>query len=387
MNLFIAGVGNVELFKGTDSVLVSKTLVDSSINLSVSLEDIRAGAGAKLYGKYAHTSTMTMKLTDAMFRMEFLAANIGADILAGGSAVAVVGKTVGDDGAVDISDITPMPLYEGAKTVVWIAKKGTEDYVVYDVANVKTGFAKDTEVCVRYIKSNDAGEHLKVSANFIPDTMTAILTAPLFAGDENNLESSTKVGTLTITIPRFMLNGTTDLSMTMTGATQMALEGSALAVNDADCENNDGYYAIIDKVINGQNYMTNLANLVPYYEYIKDKADSHQSVWNLKVFGVYNNGTRRVIDRNHFAFWDHSSYAASKWTDDGILYTESSDRVMDIDGGFIIELLDEQGNKIQPLKTLNMDDYEWWTTSSWVPGMTAEVSNFYCVTSPEVWEK
>ena len=312
MNLFIAGVGNVELFKGTDSVLVSKTLVDSSINLSVSLEDIRAGAGAKLYGKYAHTSTMTMKLTDAMFRMEFLAANIGADILAGGSAVAVVGKTVGDDGAVDISDITPMPLYEGAKTVVWIAKKGTEDYVVYDVANVKTGFAKDTEVCVRYIKSNDAGEHLKVSANFIPDTMTAILTAPLFAGDENNLESSTKVGTLTITIPRFMLNGTTDLSMTMTGATQMALEGSALAVNDADCENNDGYYAIIDKVITNAKWFDNLASLVAspatYADYVAEIT--------LQVYGVYANGARKLIapEKLKVTAPQGATYAAGKVT-------------------------------------------------------------------------
>ena len=378
MNLFIAGVGNVELFKGTDSVLVSKTLVDSSINLSVSLEDVRAGAGAKLYGKYAHTSTMTMKLTDAMFRMEFLAANIGADILAGGSAVAVVTKTVGEDGTVDIADITPMPLYEGAKTVVWVAKKGTEDYVVYDAANVKTGFAKDTEVCVRYIKSNDAGEHLKVSANFIPDTMTAILTAPLFAGDENNLESSTKVGTLTITIPRFMLNGTTDLSMTMTGATQMALEGSALAVNDADCENNDGYYAIIDKVINGQNYMTNLANLVPYYEYIKE--NGQYSLWNLKIFGIYNDGSRKVIDRKHFEFIDDSGQADAEWFDDGIVKTMNS-----IGGGFIIQLLDEQGNRIKPLKMLNKGDYEWWAKTGYTE--TVEVSNFYCVTSPEVWEK
>ena len=56
MNLFIAGVGTVNLFKGTDLALSSKTLVDSSIGFTVTLEDIRAGEGAKLYGKYAHTT-------------------------------------------------------------------------------------------------------------------------------------------------------------------------------------------------------------------------------------------------------------------------------------------------------------------------------------------
>lgn len=271
MNLFIAGVGNVELFKGTESVLVSKTLVDSSINLSVSLEDIRAGAGAKLYGKYAHSSGMTMKLTDAMFRMEFLAANIGADIEAGGSAVGSVTKIVAD-GKVALGDIAPQPIYPGSDIRVWIGKAGSTEFVLFpnleadaDNIDVSEYFADGSEVCVRFIKSNEAGETLTVSANFIPDTMTAILTAPLFAGDNQNLEVSTKVGTLTITIPRFMLNGTTDLSMSMTGASQMALEGSALAVESANCDN-DGYYAIISKVITNASIVDGLNSIAvtPY---------------------------------------------------------------------------------------------------------------------------
>lgn len=254
MNLFIAGVGNVELFKGKESVLVSKTLVDSSINLSVSLEDVRAGAGAKLYGKYAHSSGMTMKLTDAMFRMEFLAANIGANIEAGGSAVESVTRIV-TGGKVAFGGVTPKAIYPGSDVRVWIGKAGSTEFILFsdleeDATEVDVAdyFKDGSEVCLRFIKSNDQGETLTVSANFIPDTMTAILTAPLFAGDNNNVEASTKVGTLTITIPRFMLNGTTDLSMSMTGASQMALEGSALAVESANCDN-DGYYAIISKVI------------------------------------------------------------------------------------------------------------------------------------------
>lgn len=267
MNLFIAGVGNVELFKGKESVLVSKTLVDSSINLSVSLEDIRAGAGAKLYGKYAHSSGMTMKLTDAMFRMEFLAANIGADIQDGGTAVGTTTKVV-TGGVIDITGLNAKPIYPGSDVRIWAGKKavgGAVDYKLFpnvegDSVSVGAYFAEGDELCIRYIKSNAAGETLTVSANFVPDTMTAILTAPLFAGDNNNLENSTKVGTLTITIPRFMLNGTTDLSMSMTGASQMALEGSALAVESTDCDG-DGYYAIISKVLTNAKVTDGLVNI------------------------------------------------------------------------------------------------------------------------------
>lgn len=263
MNLFIAGVGDVELFRylGTakQKVLVSKTLVDSSINLSVSLEDIRAGQGAKLYGRYAHSSGMTMKLTDAMFRMDFLAANVGEDTVLGGSAVETTANAikVAADGTVDISGFNPQKIYPEAKNIViWAALKGSTDFAIINVADdvdlskvPVSPFVAGDEICIRYIKSNAAGETLTIPANFIPDTLVAVLTAPLFAGGTTKEGgASTKVGKLTITIPRFMLNGTTDLSMSMTGASQMTLEGSALAVESENCEE-EGYYAIISKVL------------------------------------------------------------------------------------------------------------------------------------------
>ena len=263
MNLFIAGVGDVELFRylGTakQKVLVSKTLVDSSINLSVSLEDIRAGQGAKLYGRYAHSSGMTMKLTDAMFRMDFLAANVGEDTVLGGSAVETTANAlkVAAGGTVDISGFNPQKIYPEAKNIViWAALKGSTDFAIINVAEKAdltkvpvAPFVEGDEICIRYIKSNAAGETLTIPANFIPDTLVAVLTAPLFAGGTTkDGGASTKVGKLTITIPRFMLNGTTDLSMSMTGASQMTLEGSALAVESENCEE-EGYYAIISKVL------------------------------------------------------------------------------------------------------------------------------------------
>ena len=41
----------------------------------------------KLYGRYAHTSTFDLKLTDAMFSLEYLAMNTGSDVELGGDAM------------------------------------------------------------------------------------------------------------------------------------------------------------------------------------------------------------------------------------------------------------------------------------------------------------
>ena len=323
MNLFIAGVGDVELFRnlGTakQKVLVSKTLVDSSINLSVSLEDIRAGQGAKLYGRYAHSSGMTMKLTDAMFRMDFLAANVGEDTVLGGSAVATTASAlkVADDGTVDITGFNPQKIYPEAKNIViWAALKGSTDFSIINIAAdadlskvAVAPFTAGEEICIRYIKSNDAGETLTVPANFIPDTLVAVLTAPLFAGGTTkDGGASTKVGKLTITIPRFMLNGTTDLSMSMTGASQMTLEGSALAVESENCEE-EGYYAIISKVLTDDKITDGLKRIgVAEFD---DRASA--LAYPLTVMGFYTGiGAKQI------------PYSAVKVTGTGVTYNETT---------------------------------------------------------------
>jgi len=297
-NYFIAGVGKVDLFKGSDLLLTSKTLVDSSINLSVTLEDIRAGAGAKLYGKYAHTSTMGMKLTEAMFKMELLAANVGANFeTVRGTAVDVVSGTA-TGGVVDISTITPKPLYPGVeKVVVWVAPKGTNDFQTCTVTGGSTTVnaigLTDGEVCIKYIKENAADKTIKVAGNFIPDTLTAILEANIYAGDSENLAQSTKVGKLVITIPRFMLNGTMDLSMTMTGASQMPIEGSALAVTDtSDCNDDNDYYAIISEVMTNATWYTDL--LAVYIEG-SDFTIAASGKKPTGVFGGYKGGSIKML--------------------------------------------------------------------------------------------
>ena len=147
-------------------------------------------------------------------------------------------------------------------------------------------FPDGTQVCVKYINEHEEGQTIKVSSNYLPDEMTAILTASLFAGDQNNLETATKVGTLTITIPRLMLNGNSDITMNMTGSSQMNIEGQALAVEASECDDG-GYYAIISKVIKNTTWTSNLAGLAI------DNANHLKDGDFLTVYGVfYGMGTR-----------------------------------------------------------------------------------------------
>ena len=142
-HLFIAGVGEVELFKDDEIVLTSKTLIDTGINLTVNLEDIQANGGAKLYGKYASQAGMTVKLTEAMFRMEFLAANLGEDIELGGSAVTMEHSVV-QNGVIKING-EPQPLYIGSEDkVVWVGEQGKQsNFISFSKEKIQEGEGDD----------------------------------------------------------------------------------------------------------------------------------------------------------------------------------------------------------------------------------------------------
>lgn len=251
---FLAGVANAEIFKNNDLFATAKTLIDSSITIGVSAEDIRAGQGAKLYGKYFHTSTFDLKLSDAMFRLEYIAANVGSEITLGGDVFAEEAH-VAEDGGTIVLDRKVVPMSEGADKFVYWKKPEDAHYTTLNLGKEEVeditipGVTAGQEICVKYLYTNDMARKLNVSANFTPDTVSVYLTANLYSGDATNPSTGTKVGTVTIKVPRFLLSGSQELSMSMTGASNTAFEGSALAAKGKGCDN-EGIYAEIIEVIN-----------------------------------------------------------------------------------------------------------------------------------------
>ena len=245
--VFIAGVGNATLFDGERLVASANTLIDSGITIGLSFEDIRAGQGNKLYGRYAHTSTFDLKLTDAMFNLEYLAMNTGSDISLGGD-VMVDEELTSTAKKIKLSQ-TAVAI-SGSKVYAYAKKSGTDN--VYDKYTVSE--ANEIEVpvdgtyCIRYMYTNDLASKMIINANFIPKTLTLILEANLYSGGSCDIETSTLAGKVTIKVPRFMLNGSQELSLTASGVANTAIEGTALASGCAGCSG-DGVYAEIIQVM------------------------------------------------------------------------------------------------------------------------------------------
>ena len=251
--VFLAGVATATLMDGDEIVATANTLLDSSITIGVSMEDVRAGVGNKLYGRYAHTSTFDLKLNDAMFNIQYLAMNTGSNVEIGGDVLCNERLTADGEGKITLSN---NPVVLGKTLKVYAFEAGTNGkYVEYGniAGKVVSGLEAGKDYCVRYACHNDNASRIVISSNFIPKTLSVILEANLYSGGSCDVETSTLAGKLQIKVYRFMLNGNQELSMTAAGVSQTSIEGSALASGCEGCDG-DGAYAEILQILDGENW-------------------------------------------------------------------------------------------------------------------------------------
>nr|DAT55120.1 MAG TPA: structural protein [Caudoviricetes sp.] len=269
-NYFIGGVGRVRAFvnteKGLEHYFDAKTLTDSAINISVSAEEIRGGEGAKLVGKYFHSSNFTLNMTDPLLDLKYIAAQVGSNITedADGTAFKTEKLQIKTGGKVTLTE-TPVAIsenvtwcQEGASTIAWY--KGCDDTEYQTAIVTKTADNKyqitvagqvNDYVCVSY-PITKKGRQIVVKAMYYPKEFVIYLTAKLFAGDACKPSTGTSIGEIVVEIPRFQLDGTVDIGLNMSSPATFALNGSAYAVG-CGCDDEDGsYYAKITEVLTNE---------------------------------------------------------------------------------------------------------------------------------------
>ena len=319
---FLASVGNAEAYAARNGefahVLSARTLTESTLGFTSSMEEVRAGQGAKLYGRFNHSAGMTVSLTDAMFDMNYIALQTGSQIQTGASAIYAKDSYTAVTGATKTIALTKEPVAIGTacgldKKVVWFRASGCnptqEDISVvidgtdnkYEDGNLTVGatdaakFVDGVTYCISYFAMDNLADLIKISANFIPAEMVLVLTAKLFEGDANAPETGKPAGEITIKVPRFQLDGQFDLSMAMTSAATIALNGTALAVDAGGCED-DGIYAEIVQVLEGSTYSSKGIRMIA--------VDPESAVAGSVpvVYGLYNNGSTGLIPNSDLTF-------------------------------------------------------------------------------------
>lgn len=258
---FLAGAATVDMLVGDQLIATATTLLDSSITVGSTAEEVRGGPGAKLLGKYYHTSTFDINLTDVLFKLEYFAFQTGSAIQQIADVFTSEQVTLGAGGSGTITG-TPA-VYQSYGTIGWAAKPGSDAYqkITFTEKAFTVAGAKEGDIyCVKYISTDNAARQITISSSFIPSEVTLVITANLYrAGGrgENDVNNSSKIGIVQVLVPRFQFNGSMELSMTSTGVANSPIAGSALDNPSADCSDG-GYYAIITEQLSGSSWYDNV---------------------------------------------------------------------------------------------------------------------------------
>lgn len=312
-NYILAGVGTIEAFTQSSTqptkIFTSKTLQESGISISVTAEDIRGGLSNPLLGRYFHDSILEANITDALFNLQYLALNVGGQVVIGGSSL-VTETVTGGSGTLTVQG-TPAA-FGNAGTVGWYTLAGQENWAPITfsgkVATVE-GVTSSETYCVRY-NATDAGiQEFVVPSAIIPSEVHLVMTYPLFAGGTSPeaISTSSQVGELIVDIPRFQFAGNVELSLTSSGAATSNLSGSALAsYTTANC-NDMGTYGTVKQKIYGGNWYDDLTTIAV------DGGNfsiANGATKKLKVIGIFKNGTG-VLDNSKLTFTSSASSTAS----------------------------------------------------------------------------
>lgn len=310
-NYILAGVGNIDLYNQGDLIASSKTLTESSISVEVTGEDVRGGQSNPLLGRYFHDSSFTLTLTDALVSLEYLALNVGGTIEIGGNILTTEEVTIETENTITVSG-TPVELFNwGVVGYYRIAGENDWQKITFTGKNATaSNLPVGTVACVKYNTQNSGMRQFVVPSNMIPAECTAILTIGLFKADNETkaIDSSSRVGSLVIEIPRFQFAGSQELSLTSDGVATTNLTGSALAVyTGTSCEDN-GYYAIIKEVISGAKWTDGLKALAVANGGEISVAQSGTET--LQVYAVYGGiVASSIVDNTNLTFTpDNETY-------------------------------------------------------------------------------
>lgn len=315
-NQFLAGVGRALLFDGDNLIGVAKTLTESTFNFSISSEEIRGGQANALFGKYFHDSNLAITLTDAMFKLEYLAANLGVDISMGGLSIyesPAAGEVVNAGGAIALTNV---PTAVNGSLLAWYKKPSDANWTVGTITAVgnnysliPAGASANDVYCVKYFYQNENARSIIINTQYVPKTLHLVIMNDLFSGDAADIGSATRYGRIITDIPSFQLDGNQDLNLTATSAATISLTGNALGVESGiSCEENP-YYGTMTEEIFGTSWKDNVIALAIENSDLELSSGESETLAVRVVFGGSVASQRK--DNSNFTFAVESGNSAT----------------------------------------------------------------------------
>jgi hypothetical protein len=305
---FLTSVADVYGYDNDDNLLfVAKTLLDSSIEVSLGSAPVRGGRGNQLLYTYYHTAEMKFNLTEAQWNLELVGATVGTTYELGNYYVQETVTIAASTGSV-----TEIPLaFTGTTIYGWATSPlGVTQRITFSGSVgsfTVTGAETSGNWCIRYYTANvSSGKSITIKASMIPQVLKLVMETQLNSADV----TTNKIGMVQIIVPRAQLSGAFTISMKADGVSNTPLTGTALAytpsATGADACTVDSYYATITEIIDNTNWYDNLLSLsISGGDITLSKGESK----TLVVYAIPYTGSSFKVPNSYISFGSSSGCA------------------------------------------------------------------------------
>lgn len=253
---FLANVGHALLFKGNEFVGVANTLTENTFSFSATPNEVRGGTSNPLLGRWFSDSTLNVTLTNATFKLEYLAWTLGTTIEQGGTSIyesGAAGESIVTAGSIELANKpaafngTMIGWYKKPVDSAWsigaISETGGKYYMA--IAGSQVG-----EVyCVKYPYMDENARMMTIPADFNPDELHVVIINDLYNADVNADSSASVVGRLITDIPRLGLDPSQDLTLNATSSAPTQLSGTAFRYTSGEtCEAEAVYGSMTEQI-------------------------------------------------------------------------------------------------------------------------------------------
>lgn len=258
MKKFVVSVADVYGYDvdNGDLLFVGKTLLDTSIETSLSNTDVRGGRGNPLLYRFYHTPAMELTISDAQWNLDLLAKNVGSAITTGNNVFTEEAVTLGADGAGTVVG-TPLTAFDGLYGWVTLVDGETVEKVTFTGKDFDCAGAENDVVTVRYYAADSASRSLLVKGDMVPSIVRLVLEAQLCS-----TEASTNViGKVQIEIPRASMTGSFSIALAPDSVSSTPLSATALVDEQSIGGVITPVMAKITEVITGAHWYTDCTAL------------------------------------------------------------------------------------------------------------------------------
>lgn len=252
---FLANVGTALIFRGNEFVGVGSFLTENTFSFSASPNEVRGGANNPLLGRWFSDSTLNVTITNATFKLEYLAWSLGTTIEQGGTSFyeSQDGEKVVTAGQIELKN---KPAAFNGAMIGWYKKPAETGWSIGAITETGSKYyltvagAQPNDVyCIKYPYMDENARMIAIPADFNPDELHVVLLNDLYNADINTNSAASKVGRLITDIPRLSLDPSQDLTLSATSSAPTQLTGTALRYTSGEsCESTAVYGTMTEQI-------------------------------------------------------------------------------------------------------------------------------------------